>query len=50
MNYFWHIKLQICIKSLNVIIILQFFLSYKYLYLLHILTITDLENITGKTL
>ncbi len=35
MNHFRHIKLQICIKSLNIIIILKFFLSYKYLYLRH---------------
>jgi len=35
MNHFRHTILQICIKSLNIIIILKFFLSYKYLYLRH---------------
>jgi 8-amino-7-oxononanoate synthase len=35
MNHFRHTKLQICINSLNIIIILKFFLSYKYLYLRH---------------
>jgi len=35
MNHFRRTKLQICINSLNIIIILKFFLSYKYLYLRH---------------